>query len=107
MIMFEFYRKPISRLRTKSEVLHALGEALTEVQAAIVAGDVTSADLSEAMTFLKRYYERLERLVLGEGQIDYAKVLKLQSKDPVLQQAKRRFERQHQQLNTAKARPYA
>ncbi|MCP4526722.1 MAG: hypothetical protein GY833_12570 [Aestuariibacter sp.] len=99
MITFDFYRKPITGLRTKEDVLRALDEALEEVQAAIIAGNVSSSDLSEAITFLKRFYERLERLILGEGKIDYAKLLKMQAEDPVLKQAKRRFERQQKLLN--------
>lgn len=102
MITFEFYRKPVTGLRTKEAVLQALDEALEEIQEAIIAGKVTSTDLSEAMTFLKRFYERLERLVLSEGKVDYSKLLKMQAEDPVLLQAKRRFERNQQRINKHK-----
>ncbi len=100
MITFEFYRKPVTGLRTKGDVLKALDEALEEIQEAIIEGKVTSTDLSEAMTFLKRFYERLERLVLGEGKVDYSKLLKMQAEDPVLIQAKRRFERHQKRINS-------
>lgn len=99
MITFDFYRKPVSGLRTKEDVLSALNDALEEIQEAIIAGKVSSSDLSEAMTFLKRFYERLERLILGDGKVDYTKLLKMQAEDPVLQQAKRRFERHQQRIN--------
>lgn len=94
MATFEFYRRPVAGLRTKDEVLVALNGALTEVQDAVYEGKVTSVDLAEAMTFLKRYYERLERLILGDGMVDYQALVELQNGDPLLQNATRRFERQ-------------
>lgn len=98
MAAFKFYRKPVAGLRTKKDVLTALNDALDEMQAAIQSGQVSSTDLAEAMTFLKRYYERLERLTLSEGKVDYQALIKLQQADPVLQQAQRRYERQRARL---------
>lgn len=97
---YEFYRKPVAGLRTKGDVLKALHEALDEVQADLQQGNVSPADIAEALTFLKRYYERLERLILSEGVIDHRELIRLQKNDPLLQQAKRRFERQQARLNS-------
>ena len=98
MATFEFYRKPVAGLRTKQDVLNALTDALEEVQEAIKENRLPAAELAEAMTFLKRYYERLERLILSEGMVDYKKLIRLQQEDPLLQQAKRRFDRQQARI---------
>jgi hypothetical protein len=95
---FKFYRRPVAGLRTKDEVLAALYEALDEVQDAIQEGSVTSTDLAEALTFLKRYFERLERLILSDGLVDYKALVALQKSDPLLVNAAKRFARQQQRL---------
>lgn len=91
---YEFYRKPVAGLRTKREVLTGLGDALDEVQSGLQEGGVVASDIAEALTFLKRYYERLERLILSEGVLDHHELIRLQKADPLLQYAQRRFERQ-------------
>ncbi|TMP46337.1 hypothetical protein CWB96_00015 [Pseudoalteromonas citrea] len=85
---YEFYRVNVHALTTRSAVLHALKLALEELKCSIATCNERDPEqLSHAISFLKRFYERVERITLDDGSLDYNKLIQKQAQSQLLTNA--------------------
>ncbi|GEK10798.1 hypothetical protein HUZ36_14450 [Pseudoalteromonas sp. McH1-7] len=83
--LFSFYRVNVVALKTREDALYVLHDALSELKAAMLSEQgVPIKELTQAITFLRRFYERIERLILDEGHLDYRKLQQKQQQSVLL-----------------------